>query len=54
MSASAKVARGVGKKVLAVLSNRKGFDWWFDDLDSSLKKEIEEEVGAAAMRAVNG
>ena len=52
MSASKKIARGIGKKVIAALSNRKGFDWWFDDLDSSIKKEIEECVGEAAIKAV--
>jgi hypothetical protein len=47
-----KQIRKVGKKVIKVLSNRKGFDWWFEDLEGPLKSEIIMDVGRAAIKAV--
>jgi hypothetical protein len=47
-----KQIRKVGNEIIKVLSNRKGFDWWFEDLDSSLKSEIKMAVGRAAIKAV--
>ncbi len=44
--------RKIGTAVIEALKNRKGFDWWFDDLDSRLKSEIKMMVGRAAVKAV--
>ena len=31
-------------KVIEVLHRRKGFDWWFEDLDTSLQNSIFNEL----------
>jgi hypothetical protein len=33
------------KKVLEFLSERKGFDWWFEEIDSQTKAEIKRKLG---------
>ena len=47
-----KEIRRVGNAILNVLRNRKGFDWWFDELDSNLKSEIKMAIGRAAIKVV--
>lgn len=32
------------EKILAKLSDRKGFDWWWDDLDADIQDEIRQEI----------
>lgn len=33
-------AKGIVDAVLRELEGRKGFDWWWDDLDADIQKEI--------------
>jgi hypothetical protein len=33
-------------RVLGELSGRKGFDWWWDELDPDIQVEISEALGA--------
>ncbi len=47
-----KEIRKVGNAILKVLGDRKGFDWWFDELDSTLKSEIKMSIGRAAIKAI--
>ena len=39
--------------VMDVMHNRKGFDWWFDDLETVLKNEIFDDI-RKALKAANG
>lgn len=34
----------VGQKIIDALSDRKGFDWWWDDLDPDIQAEIVAEL----------
>lgn len=40
-------ARAAADAALRVLSGRKGFDWWWEDLDEDLQEEITEAVTEA-------
>ena len=44
--------RKVGKAIIKELNGRKGFGWWFGDIDSDIQKEITEAVGLAALKAI--
>jgi hypothetical protein len=43
----------VGKAIINVLLDRKGFDWWFEELEGPLRREIILAVGKAAIKAFN-
>lgn len=46
-----KQIRKIGNDIIEAFKSRKGFDWWWDDLDSSLKSEIKMMIGRAAIKA---
>lgn len=35
-----------GRDVIRVLDGRKGFDWWWDDLDGEIRDDIVAELDA--------
>lgn len=34
----------IARIIIEVLENRKGFDWWWDNLDKDIQNEIIEEI----------
>jgi len=38
-------ARKLANVAIDVLCDRKGFDWWWDDLSSDIRHEIKRELG---------
>lgn len=49
---SKKQARNAARGVLAELSGRKGFDYWFEEIDSDIKTEIRLAIASAIMKGV--
>ena len=47
-----KIIRKIGNDIIEAFKNRKGFDWWYEDLDSNLKSEIKMMIGREAIKAV--
>ena len=40
----------IARAVLKELKGRKGFDWWWDELDEDIKEEIETELALTVKR----
>lgn len=38
------IVSGLVYNCLATLKGRKGFDWWWDELDEELQEEIKQEL----------
>lgn len=51
MSAPTTRRGQLANAAIAVLSDRKGFDWWWDDLDADIRREIKVELGKALEKA---
>lgn len=45
-------ARTIAEEVLRELRNRKGFGWWFEDLDVEVQEEIIDAVAAVVAEGV--
>lgn len=46
-------ARKAADAAFRVLEDRKGFDWWWEDLDEDLQEEIREAVTEAIWNEVS-
>lgn len=42
-----KKADYVADRILSLLNNRKGFDWWWDELDDEIQEEIRASIAWA-------
>lgn len=40
---NSEVEKDIVLDILAILLDRKGFDWWWEDLEDELQQEIEQE-----------
>lgn len=38
------LAQKIVKAILDELNDRKGFDWWWDELDADIRNEIRDEL----------
>lgn len=46
-------ASDIAAAVLRDLSDRKGFDWWWDDLDDEIQADIEEDLTKTVQKVLD-